>query len=358
MLPPARPSVPDADAGRAAARTLGPAPARILCEGAVKKRGERRPRGRRCPVRRALCRLTKSSHLPSRTAFSQQPLPPVDARLERFDLFPSAYVAPRHVDVWLPAAYEEAPHRAFPVLYVHDGQNLFDPALSFSGVAWEVDRTVEHLVRDGAVEPCIVVGIWNTPQRIPEYMPQKPMERLDSDKLMDRFVQTYGGPPSSDAYLRFMVEELKPFVDRLYRTRTGPEDTTVMGSSMGGLVSLYAWCEYPDVFGGAGCLSTSWTVGGRAMLPYLRDAVPDPADHRVYFDFGVEAHIATYETYQRRVDQILRQTGYVRDHNWMTERFPGAEHSEQAWRDRLDVPLHFLLPPPSMAYGRPTRLCA
>ncbi|WP_457652830.1 alpha/beta hydrolase [Rhodocaloribacter sp.] len=265
--------------------------------------------------------------------------------LERYEHFESGWVEPRTVDVWLPPGYETGPRRRYPVLYMHDGQNLFDARLSFSGVAWGVNETVERMMHDGEIDGVIIVGIWNTPRRILEYMPQKPLEWFGSKKRKKRFAETYGGTPISDAYLRFIVYELKPFIDETYRTLERRPYTFMMGSSMGGLVTLYALCEYPDVFRGAACLSTSWTVGGRVMLPYLRERIPDPRTHVVYFDYGVEAHIGTYEHLQREVDALFLRAGYVRDVNLMVERFPGAPHSEAAWRERVDVPLRFLLHP-------------
>jgi len=269
----------------------------------------------------------------------------VKGHLERYEQFASGWVEPRTVDVWLPPGYETGPRRRYPVLYMHDGQNLFDGRLSFSGVAWGVHETVERMMRDGEIDGVIIVGIWNTPRRIREYMPQKPLEWYGSKKRRKRFIQTYGGPPSSDAYLRFIVYELKPFIDASYRTLERRPYTFMMGSSMGGLVTLYALCEYPEVFRGAACLSTSWTVGGKVMLPYLKERIPDPHTHVVYFDYGVEAHIGAYEHIQREVDALFLRAGYVRDVNLMTERFPGAPHSETAWRERVDVPLRFLLHP-------------
>ena len=247
--------------------------------------------------------------------------------------------------MWLPPGYETGPRRRYPVLYMHDGQNLFDARLSFSGVAWDVHETVERMMRDGEIDGVIIVGIWNTPRRILEYMPQKPLEWFGSKKRKKRFAETYGGAPISDAYLRFIVYELKPFIDVSYRTLSRRAYTFMMGSSMGGLVTLYALCEYPEVFRGAACLSTSWTVGGKVMVPYLKERIPDPRTHVVYFDYGVEAHIGTYEHLQREVDALFLRAGYIRDVNLMTERFPGAPHSEAAWRERVDVPLRFLLHP-------------
>lgn len=263
-------------------------------------------------------------------------------RLVRHEAFASINVEARTVDVWLPPGYDAREAVRFPVLYMHDGQNLFDARLAFGGVPWGVDDVLARLIAYDEAPPALIVGIWNTPHRIPEYMPEKPTIEAGA-AFLERFVENFGGVPRSDAYLHFIVSELKPFIDKRYRTLPDRAHTFIMGSSMGGLISLYAICEYPKVFGGAACLSTSWTVAGRVMIPYLSDHVPDPATHRLYFDYGVEAQIATYETHQRRADRILARAGYTRHLNWTTRRFADAEHSEQAWHDRADVPLKFLL---------------
>lgn len=276
------------------------------------------------------------------------PAPPlrqtgVEGTLERYEAFPSEQVTPRPVDVWLPPGYGADPERRHPVLYMHDGQNLFLPELSFSGIDWGVDEALHRLIERGDVPAPVVVGIWNTPHRLAEYMPQQPLETIADPKWRARFIATYGEAPCSDRYLAFLVHELKPFIDAAYRTCPHPRHTWVMGSSMGGLISLYALCQYPDVFSAAGCLSPSWTVAGRVLVPYLRQAIPAPGAHRVYFDFGVEAHIGKYEAYQRKVHVLFQEAGYRPGLDLMTRRFPGATHSEQAWRERLEVPLRFLM---------------
>lgn len=263
------------------------------------------------------------------------------SRLVRHEAFPSVHVAPRHVDVWLPPAYEAAPHRRWPVVYFHDGQNLFEPELSFSGVDWGVDEALEWMMETEDLEGAIAVGIWNTPDRIPEYMPQRPLEARP--RGLARFVERFGAAPSSDAYLRFIVEELKPAIDAAYRTRAAQDSTFVAGSSMGGLASLYALAEYPHVFGGAACMSTSWPLGAASLLPYLRTRIPDPEGHRVYFDYGAEARLAGYESHQRRANRLFERAGYVHGTSLVSRHYPGHEHSEAAWRTRVDAPLRFLL---------------
>ena len=233
-----------------------------------------------------------------------------------------------------------------PVLYMHDGQNLFDPALSYIGVDWGVDEAMTRLAAEGSVREAIVVGVWNTPKRFQEYMPAKaisesglPESWQDMDWMTkERIV--------SDDYLRFLVEELKPFIDSSYRTLPGRDDTFIMGSSMGAFISLYALTEYPGVFGGAGCVSIHWPLGDGIVIDYLVHHLPARGTNRIYFDFGTATLDASYEPYQRRADALLRSAGWREGVDFMTRKYPGAEHSERAWRARVEVPLGFLLGPP------------
>jgi predicted alpha/beta superfamily hydrolase len=264
--------------------------------------------------------------------------------LDTYPAFTSRFVAARNVNVYLPACYRENPTQRCAVLYMHDGQNLFNPATSFIGVDWAVHTALEQLLAAGRIRPTIIVGIWNTPQRLPEYMPAKPCALITNPTHRAEFARKYGAP-RSDEYLRFIVTELKPFIDARYRTLPDRANTFIMGSSMGGLISLYAVCEYPAVFGGAGCLSTHWPAGDGIVREYLRGALPDPATHKLYFDHGTEALDATYAEFQLAVDKTMRAAGYADGTNWLTRRFPGAEHSERAWRRRVHIPLEFLLAP-------------
>jgi predicted alpha/beta superfamily hydrolase len=263
--------------------------------------------------------------------------------VEGYQDFPSAHVAARTVDVWLPPGYAAHPHQRYPVLYMHDGQNLFDPALSYIGVDWGVDEAMTRLIAEGRAREAIVVGIWNTPLRLQEYMPRKPV----AGDALAIGVEGMGDLPAasivSDQYLAFLVNELKPFIDATYRTRAGRGDTFVMGSSMGGLISLYAAAEYPRVFGGVGAVSTHWPIGNGVVVDWLGTHLPDPRSHRLYYDFGTATLDAQYEPYQRRMDAMMRAGGYSEGRNWVTRKFEGAEHSERAWQKRVDVPLVFLL---------------
>ena len=260
--------------------------------------------------------------------------------------FPSRFVAARNVEVWLPPGYDASPRARYPVVYMHDGQNVFDPATSYGGVDWGVDETMTRLVAERRVRPAIVVAVWNSPARFAEYMPAKAVPGSDSVSSGIAGLAAMPRPLKSDEYLRFLVEELKPFVDRTYRTRPGPGDTFIMGSSMGGLVSAYAVAEYPGVFGGAACLSTHWPAGNGAVVDWLRRALPSPASHRLWFDHGTATLDSLYAPYQQRADAVMRAAGYTAGRNWVTRVYPGAEHSERAWRVRVAEPLVFLLGAP------------
>ncbi|MGC9336350.1 MAG: alpha/beta hydrolase, partial [Anaerolineae bacterium] len=162
----------------------------------------------------------------------------IQGTFHRHAEFPSALVEPRNVDVWLPPPYSRNADRRFPVIYMHDGQNLFDPRLAFTGMDWGMDEAITRLTEAGDIGGAIVVGIWNREDgRWPEYMPQK---ALSSPGALEAFRQLVGSEPLSDRYLRFLVQEIKSFVDETYRTLPGRESTFVMGSSMGALISLYA----------------------------------------------------------------------------------------------------------------------
>lgn len=249
----------------------------------------------------------------------------------------------RDITVYLPPSYHSAGDRRYPVLYMHDGQNLFDPAFSYTQTDWGVDEAMTKLIAEGRAREAIVVGIWNTPLRLQEYMPRKPV----TGATLAIGIEGMGDLPASslvsDAYLDFLVHELKPFIDAHYRTRPGRRDTFIMGSSMGGLISLYAAAEYPDVFGGVGAVSTHWPIGNGVVIDWLGTHLPDPRTHRLYFDHGTATLDAQYAPYQARMDAIVRARGYVEGRNFDTRVFAGAEHSERAWRERVEVPLEFLL---------------
>ena len=264
--------------------------------------------------------------------------------------FPTKLIAPRPVDVWLPEAYDTARTGRFPVIYMHDGQFMFDRGHSpYVGTdwLWDVDRTMARLIGDGEIRPAIVVSVWmnetEKASRGAEYMPQKMLTDEVRQRVFEQHPDLATQEFSSDNYLKFLVEDLKPFIDENYRTRPGREDTLLMGSSMGGVISAYAISEYPEVFGAAACLSTDWNVAEGAFVDWLRGHWPTAGSHRVYFDHGTETYDAHYGPYQQKMDDVLRGKGYRAGEDWITRRFEGADHTPRAWRERLHIPLRFLL---------------
>lgn len=281
----------------------------------------------------------------------------VSGRLIRHDSFPSKYITARNVDVWLPEGYDAA--KKYAVLYMHDGQMLFDANSTWNKQAWEVDDIVTKLRQENKVRDFIVVGVWNGgTTRHADYFPQKAFDLLTKEEketvyaaARNNGVSVFGNYEiRSDNYLRFLVKELKPFIDRTYATRRGRNHTFIAGSSMGGLISLYAICEYPRVFGGAACLSTHWpgifTMENNpvpeAFFRYMKKNLPNPNHHKIYFDYGNATLDALYPPLQQRADSVMEERGF-RPLHWVTRFFPGQDHSEKAWQQRFDIPLLFLL---------------
>ncbi|MFZ5637845.1 MAG: alpha/beta hydrolase-fold protein [Pseudomonadota bacterium] len=280
--------------------------------------------------------------------------PPLAAtgETESWQDVPSRYVGARNVDVWLPPSYGRDPQRRYPVLYMHDGQNLFDPALAYTGVDWDIDGAMTRLIERGEIREAIVVGVWNTPLRPVEYMPKAPvLDRLVADRAPASEVDR-ADEIRSEAYLRFLVEELKPFIDARYRTLPGRSDTAIMGSSMGGLISLYAVARHPGVFGSAGAVSTHWPICDGCTVDWFAKHLPRPGAHRLYFDHGTATLDAQYPPYQAKMDAAMRKAGWREGRDWIVRRFEGAEHNEAAWRVRVDIPLRFLLAPQGRTQGK------
>jgi enterochelin esterase-like enzyme len=292
------------------------------------------------------------------TGYSQLPATR-SGRVVRHADFSSQWIPARHVDVWLPEGYTSS--KQYAVLYMHDGQMLFDSTLTWNRQEWGVDEKLQTLLDQKKIQDVIVVGIWNAGiRRHAEYFPQAPFAALTNEQ-QEKIYNSYrsngqsifsGIAIASDRYLQFLVQELKPFIDKNYATLTQREHTFIAGSSMGGLISLYAICEYPEVFGGAACLSTHWPGLMRmednpvpaAFFSYMQKKLPDPVTHRLYFDHGTETLDSMYAQLQEQADAVLRSKGFS-DKNWMSRNWPGQDHSEKSWRSRLTVPMEFLLRP-------------
>ena len=282
---------------------------------------------------------------------------PIEGAIVHYEKFPSERIRTRPVDVWLPEGYDPASTDRYPVIYMHDGQMMFDHSTSpYAGtdLFWDVDKAITRLVRDGEIRPAIVVSIWMADwakgARGAEYMPQKPVSdkalQLMQEKGQGFAVEQGGEEMHADNYLKFIVDELKPFIDDTYRTQSDRSDTFIIGSSMGGLISAYAIAEYPGVFGGAACLSSHWPIGDGVVVQWLEHHLPSAGSHRIYFDYGTETLDAAYEPFQQQMDEVMRQQGYTEGEDWVTLRFEGADHSPRAWRERLHIPLKFLLGKP------------
>ena len=285
------------------------------------------------------------------------PLPQVsDGKLEHIENFQSKYVSARNIDIWVPTDY--SPDRKYAVIYMNDGQTLFDPSMSWLNKEWGVDELMGKLSKDKLIKDTIIVGIWNSGlERTNDYFPKKAYEKLSQEYLIElreeldksEYTASMMTEIQSDNYLKFIVEELKPFIDHKYSTRPDRDNTFILGSSYGGLISMYAISEYPEIFGGAACLSTHWIgtfddnpIIAQAVIDYFAENVPDPATHKIYFDYGSETLDQYYKPYQLKIDAVMVANGYDSS-NWKTLEFVGEEHSEDAWSKRLDIPLTFLV---------------
>jgi predicted alpha/beta superfamily hydrolase len=290
-------------------------------------------------------------------AQSTQMMPHVNCgQIIRLENFSSKYVDARNIDIWLPPGYNEK--ERYGVIYMQDGQNLFDPALTWNKRSWEMDDTASVLFKEENMRNCIVVGIWNSGKgRYKDYFPQKPFEMLaaqERDSVSSRLNRAGRASgvfsPESDQYLMFITEELKPYIDARFSVHRNRKNTFIGGSSAGALISWYAVCEYPGIFGGALCLSTHWTgvftandnpVPG-VFLKYLEQHLPSSRSHRFYFGCGDRGLDSIYVAFQMRVDSLMQQKGYAQD-SWQTVYFQGADHSESSWTTQLRSSMVFLL---------------
>ncbi|MCX8104668.1 MAG: alpha/beta hydrolase-fold protein [Ignavibacterium album] len=222
----------------------------------------------------------------------------------------------RDIIVWLPKGYNspKKKDKRYAVLYMHDGQNILDPKTSYAGKDWRVDETLSKLIRKRKVKDVIVVGIYNTPDRLDEY------SWSDKGKL----------------YLKFIIEELKPFIDSNYRTLTDRENTAMIGSSMGGLISFYAGWFHNDVFSKVGCMSSSFYYQHDQALKIVEEYDGPKKNVKFYIDHGEDGLVRGQKMFG-----LLTQKGYVLGQDIDYYYAPGAEHNEKEWAARLERPLLF-----------------
>jgi predicted alpha/beta superfamily hydrolase len=238
---------------------------------------------------------------------------------------------PRDLIVYLPPGYDAEPDRRYPVLYLHDGQNLFEGATAFvPGQDWKVNETAEVLIRDGVIEPLMIVGVYNTGKhRIDEYTPTRDQNRRA------------GG--AADLYGRMLTEELKPFIDRTYRTLPNQANTGLGGSSLGGLVTLYLGLHHPDVFGKLAVLSPAVWWDNRVILKLVRMTDPKPR-LTIWLDSGTGEGGRTVRDARALRDELMR-AGWVPSADLQYCEIPEAGHNEAAWASRVRPFLKYLFPP-------------
>jgi len=272
-------------------------------------------------------------------------------QLHRFEFDVCGSLEGRKVDVWLPKNVEKNTRLA--VIYAHDGQNLFDPSSAYGGQSWLLHQAAQRLIDSGKIKPVMIVGIWNSPQRFSEYLPAPAVATL-SPALLEQLSKERGSKPQSDAYLAWLSLELKPYLDGLFPTLGEPENTMIMGSSMGGLISSYALAKYPFIFGGAACLSTHWPISlstndtafSGPYRRYLSKNLPRSGSHKLWMDYGTATLDAWYEPHQLAFNKaLLKQNGWRLHQNFMSKKYADAPHNEVAWRARSGEVLRFLLAP-------------
>ncbi|MEI6643824.1 MAG: alpha/beta hydrolase-fold protein [Novosphingobium sp.] len=265
----------------------------------------------------------------------------------------AAGLPPQRLTIWLPPGYDSS-NRRYPVLYMHDGHNLFDLANSNFQKIWAADKAMLKVMAEQGIEPRIIVGIWAPGKdRFRQYLP-RPAYDAAPPALKAKMDEMTGGPVISDAYLAWLSGPLKDWVDHSFRTRPGREDTAIAGSSMGGLMSCYAISASPDVFGQAACVSSHWPAIGpdtvKGFNPetlglwtgFFDRTLGAPAGRRIWMDHGTATLDAFYAPYQEPIDAEFVKLGWQRGTDFESRVYPGAEHEENAWATRLPEILAWL----------------
>jgi predicted alpha/beta superfamily hydrolase len=249
----------------------------------------------------------------------------------------------RDVLVYLPHGYERLSRQRYPVLYLQDGQNVFDAATAFSHVEWGADETAQRLIPKNLIEPLIIVAVANTgEERIHEYAPSRGV----IDESAKRKKRSRG---MGRQYARFLVEELKPYIDRRYRTKTEPEFTGLGGSSLGGLLTLSVGLWRPDVFHRLIVMSPSVWWDNQVIVKMVEE-LPEKLPLRIWLDTGT--HEPGWER-ARTLREALIEKGWRLYDDLQYLEIEGADHSERAWAARVDPALRFMFPPPPPKAPKP-----
>jgi len=273
--------------------------------------------------------------------------------LNRISNFESEFIESRRVDIWTPNN-SSGPYK---VLFMHDGQMLFQGDSTWNGQEWGVDESLDSLYQSGQIEDLMVVGIWNIYEhRHRNYFPQAAFESLNQ-KTQDSLLQLirpgqekdlYSAPPNSDDYLKFIFRELLPYLDKNFEI--DKDELYMMGSSMGGLISMYAAMEYSKKLKAVACLSTHWPGVFEnennpipdAFIEYMSAHQREAKRTKWYFDRGDATLDALYPEHQNRVDSLYKSWD-LEETQFKSLVFPGDPHEETAWRQRFPSALLFLL---------------
>jgi predicted alpha/beta superfamily hydrolase len=231
----------------------------------------------------------------------------------------------RTLILYLPPSYNENPLKRYPVIYMHDGQNLFQASTSAFGTEWQVDENINSAVAGGRMDEVVIVGVSNTSNRISEYTP-----------CCDA---SFGGG-GADLYERFLIDTVKPFIDQNFRTLPSKENTAIMGSSLGGLVSFYIARRNPTVFSRAGCMSSSFWWNNEALTGVVQQSTAR-VPVKFYLDAGTSNDGLTETT---RMDNALLADGYVQGQDLNFFIAQGGSHNEASWAARVAIPLQWLFP--------------
>ncbi|MCE2842986.1 MAG: alpha/beta hydrolase [Novosphingobium sp.] len=275
-------------------------------------------------------------------------------RFLEYEHVAAAGLPEQRLTIWLPPGYDKGAKR-YPVLYMHDGHNLFDPAKSNSNKVWAADKAMLAAVKSGKVEPHIIIGVWAPGRdRYRQYLPQTIYQSASGAPraAMEAMIE---GPVVSDAYLAWLAGPLKQWVDASFRTRPRRDDTAIMGSSMGGLMSCYAFLERAETYGRAGCVSSHWPAADPTKVGpanpelialwdgWFAARLGQPNGRRVWMDHGTATLDAFYAPYQQKIDARFAASGWQRGRDWESKVYEGAEHEENAWARRLPEVIGWLL---------------
>lgn len=283
-----------------------------------------------------------------------QPGPKVDCGSSyRISAWNNPLFSDRLVDVWLPSGYPNA--APYPVVYMHDGQMLFDAEQTWNRQSWNIDSILCASQAVGKSPIPIVVGIWNNPNtRHADYLPAKPFYALSSTEQqhVSTELQQHGrsnGPfkPNSDAYLAFLMHQIRPEIESRFKVSRAAEQNVLAGSSMGGLISWYGMCEYPNNWGGIGSISTHWpgifslenNPLPLAFERYLQAHLPKVLNKKWYLDSGTETLDSMYNELNINFIEIIRRK--IPDEKLYWKITQGADHSEKSWSQRVPDFIHF-----------------